>query len=267
MKKLSTILSLLVLLATVCVSCSGNKASEKEVKLESAEVHGDLSDYYSVSDGKYKLTTDGKEGGMEDLFTYQVKVKLDRTGEDFDFNAKDLESRGYLHVMCDLLDEQGAPIISADREGMRTHGVNSEDAALVSLKPRESGWAVFTFVADKETVEKVHSIRIDSDARKDLAENTSTTSTFGGSADVSSGSESSDVDCDQFIDGYDAFADSYIELMKKYKADPTDATIVSEYTDAASKASNLQRDASKCTDPKFASRLAEIAAKIAKAAY
>jgi hypothetical protein len=165
-------------------------------------------------------------------------------------------------VVCDLLDEQGVPLVTADREGMRSQGVNSEDAAFASLKPGETGWAIFSFTGDKETMEKVRLLQIGSKANMEQADNSSSSS----SSEVTESSSSSSVDCDQFIKDYSDFVDSYVKLLKKYKANPTDASILSEYTEAAQKAAEMQTDASSCTDPKYASKLMELANKIAKAA-
>jgi flagellum-specific peptidoglycan hydrolase FlgJ len=55
-------------------------------------------------------------------------------------------------------------------------------------------------------------------------------------------------------------------LMKKYKANPTDPSILIEYSDAAQNAVDMQSNASNCTDPKYASKLMELANKIAKSA-
>ncbi len=73
------------------------------------------------------------------------------------------------------------------------------------------------------------------------------------------------VDCDKFIQDYTAFVNSYIKILKKYKANPTDASILSEYTKAAQKAAKLQNNASSCNDSKYAAKLMELSNKIAKA--
>ena len=56
------------------------------------------------------------------------------------------------------------------------------------------------------------------------------------------------------------------KLMKKYKANQSDPSILNEYTEAAQKAMDMQKDASSCTDPAYASKLMELANQIAKAA-
>ena len=265
MKKVMTIFGALIIAASMLTSC-GSAKSEKEVKLKSTNVTGELSDYFTAVEGSYKLYTDGEKTGMKGIYQYQVKVQIKRTDTEFDFNAVDLESRGYFMVVCDLLDEQGVPIVMADREGMRTQGVNSEDAAFASLKPGETGWAIFSFSGDKETMEKVSLLQVSSTANMDQADNSSSSSSTEDSESSSSSSTSSSVDCDQFITDYSDFADSYVALLKKYKANPSDASILTEYTEAAQKAMEMQKDASSCTDPDYASKLMEIANKIAKAA-
>lgn len=260
MRKLITIFGVILFASTILTNCGGGK-SETDVKLKSTDVTGELSDYFTAVEGTYKLTTDGEKTGMEGIFDYQVKVQIKRTDKDYDFNAVDLENRGYFMVVCDLLDEQGVPLVTADREGMRSQGVNSEDAAFASLKPGETGWAIFSFTGDKETMGKVKLLQIGSKANMEQADNSSSSS-----SEVTVSGSSSSVDCDQFIKDYTAFVDSYIKLLKKYKANPTDASILSEYTEAAQKAAEMQTDASSCSDPKYAAKLMDLANKIAKAA-
>lgn len=73
-------------------------------------------------------------------------------------------------------------------------------------------------------------------------------------------------DCGIFIKDYEAFVNSYIKVLKKYKANPNDATILSEYTDALQKASEMQTNAAACTDLKYASKLLDLNNKLAQAA-
>ena len=75
----------------------------------------------------------------------------------------------------------------------------------------------------------------------------------------------SGVDCDQFVKDYSAFADSYIKLVKKRRANPGDASILIEYTDAAAKAMVMQKNAKACTNSEHAAEILEIANRIAKA--
>lgn len=89
--------------------------------------------------------------------------------------------------------------------------------------------------------------------------NTSTNS------EITESNSSMSVDCDKFIQDYTAFVNSYIKVLKKYKANPTDASILGEYTKMAQKASKLQANASSCNDAKYAAKLLELSNKMAKA--
>jgi hypothetical protein len=267
MKKIMTIFGAIIFASTILTSCGGGKQADIEIKSKSTDIKGDLSDYFSVVEGSYKLVqgeefTDFSNDPPKGVYHYSVKVQIKRTDEEFDFNAIDLESRGYLSLVCDLFDAEGTPVITADREGMRTQGRNSEDKAMVSLKPGESGWAIFSFVSKNEEINKTKTLEVCSNVNMESAESVNSSSSSSENTEESS---SSSVDCDQFIKDYSDFVDSYIKLLKKYKANPTDASILSEYTEAAQKAAAMQTDASSCTDPKYASELMELANKMAKA--
>jgi len=264
MKNVTIILGAILFASVILTSCGDGKQSDIDILPETTDVKGDLSDYFTVADGIYKLVqgekyTDYSNDPPKGFYHYSVKVKIERTEEEFDFDAIDLERRGYLSLVCDLFDESGTPVITADREGMRTQGRNSEDRAMVSLKPGESGWAIFSFVANKEEMSKVKKFEVSSNV--DIGQ-ASSISDFSSEIDDSESS----TDCDQFIKEYTAFVDSYIMLMKKYKANPTDPSILIEYSDAAQNAVDMQSNASNCTDPKYASKLMELANKIAKSA-
>lgn len=71
-------------------------------------------------------------------------------------------------------------------------------------------------------------------------------------------------DCDEFLKDYEAFVNSYIMLIKKYKANPSDITILEEYNEAAQKAIEMENNLSICADTKYASKLLELHNKLAK---
>ena len=75
------------------------------------------------------------------------------------------------------------------------------------------------------------------------------------------------ADCDNFIKEYEAFVNSYIKLNKKYKANPTDVSILSDYTDAAQKAVDMQTQAGDCTDLKYAKKLLELSNKLSQVVH
>ena len=260
MKKLITILGAMIIASIIFTSCGGgkNKKSEFNIKPNSTAIKGDLSDFFEVVDGTYKL-----EKAEGENAEFKIKVQFKRKEKSFDFDAKDLESRGYFQLCSNLLGDGGTPIVLGSTEGMGEGTARDGRKELTTIKPGETNWVEFTFSSNPE-MEKVKTFEVNSTVRKDQ-QMSSSSSTSPSSVDESS-STSSSVDCDKFIKTYEEFANSYIKLLKKYKANPSDATILSEYSEAAQKATEMQSNASNCTDPKYASKIMEIANRIAKAA-
>ena len=76
--------------------------------------------------------------------------------------------------------------------------------------------------------------------------------------------EASGNDCEKFCEEYESFVDDYIELAKKVKSNPTDVSIMGEYSEMAGKAAEMAKQAKDCAgDPAIAARIAKIAAKMA----
>ena len=58
------------------------------------------------------------------------------------------------------------------------------------------------------------------------------------------GESSSSSDCEQLCSDYEAFVNDYVSFMKKYKANPSDMSILSEYSEMMKKASEMQENSS-----------------------
>ena len=100
-------------------------------------------------------------------------------------------------------------------------------------------------------------------------ETTTEENTDEGTSDEASSDEStSGTDCNKWLDDYEAYMDDYVALVKKYQANPTDMTIMQEYTSMAQKAQSMSSSAPEdCAgDAAFAARLAKISAKMSAAA-
>ena len=78
--------------------------------------------------------------------------------------------------------------------------------------------------------------------------------------------EASSSDCDQFLKDYESFADSYIAIVEKMKANPTDMSVMTEYTSMMTKLTEMQSGGQDCTDPEYVTKMSEIAMKITNAA-
>lgn len=96
-------------------------------------------------------------------------------------------------------------------------------------------------------------------AEADLAE---TTPEMGAAGPVAA------EDCTDFLDDYEAYAEAYASLAAKLARNPTDASLLTEYTQMAAKAQEMQEDKPDAcqTDAVFLQRYTSITATVSKAA-
>lgn len=72
--------------------------------------------------------------------------------------------------------------------------------------------------------------------------------------------------CDEFLTGYENYVDNYIAVLKKYKANPTDATILKDYTKLAGESTEWSTKSAECAgDPKYSAKLTKIMTKLSTA--
>ncbi len=244
-----TVLGAIIFASFILTSCGGGSKSKNEcsIKPNSITIKGGLSDLFEVVDGTYKIEKDYYENKWNGI---NLKIQVKRKSKEFD-------AKSDITISCELLDENQSPV------GMKIDC--SDLAEMIALKPNETAWLKF-YINDigikEDEVEKVKSFTLSSTLEK--KEESSSSSSV--SSENENPSTASSGDCDQFIKDYEAFANSYIKILKKYKANPNDASILTEYTEAAQKAVEMQKGATDCTDAKYAAKLMEIANKIAKAA-
>jgi hypothetical protein len=86
-----------------------------------------------------------------------------------------------------------------------------------------------------------------------------------GENEEGSKSAGSGGNCDEFLDKYETFMKDYIAIIKKYKDNPTDASILSEYQKLQSEANNFPQPDDCAADEKFVKKYTRIQEKIAKA--
>ena len=81
----------------------------------------------------------------------------------------------------------------------------------------------------------------DKNSPKPTSSQSSSSNESSSSTEMAS-SESGSSSCAQIAEDYGKFVDSYIEIYQKFKKDPSDAAILSEYTDYAQKSISLSRE-------------------------
>jgi hypothetical protein len=266
MKKFISFFGIVLLALLMFSSCSEKNevqvAQEYALNPVSLTIKGGLSDFFEIVEGNYKLTPDEKYSGSGFPNHYQVKVQFIRNNVPFNFEIIPIPNIvGGFNLYCDLLAEDKSPVIMADRGGLISQGSSEGVVALSSLKEGESGWVIFHFSGKQELLNKIKMFSIDSESGEQIQiSSNSNKETDNSKMDVGN------FDCDKFIEDYSSFVNSYIKLVQKYKANPTDPNIITEYAEAADKLTEIQSDISNCTDPKHANKLLELVNKLAKEA-
>lgn len=241
-----------VLLFTSCSSKSKESLSVI-VKPKTTSIKGDLGKYFDVVDKEYQI----KKGKND--FNALITVEVKRNNLDFSFPTDNINPFGtngdekyHVGFGIELFDEASPVVIKSATEGGFGGPYSSDDVTgLIKLGKGETGfirWSV-------NESEGLKSFQITSAVEK--SQNTSS---------VSNDNVVPSNDCDKFIKDYEAFATSYIKIMKKYKNNPSDASILTEYTEIMQKAAEMQNNATNCTDAKYAAKIMNIANKMATAA-
>jgi hypothetical protein len=252
MKKVMVVFGAMIFASFIFYSCGGGK-SEYEVKPSTTAIKGDLSDFFEVVDGTYKIEIKEYKGKFDG-----IKLKVQIKKKDTDFN---ISPEPEISLICEFLDDGKSPIGS--KLEVTNYGGDLDE--LMNLKTNETTWVEFyinEIGIEESEVDKIKTFNLNSILKiPDAAVNEPEQK----SDDNSSVSDDSS-NCDQFIIDYEEFVVSYIKILKKYKAKPTDTSILNEYTDLAQKATEMQTEASNCTDPKYVTKLLELNNKLAKAA-
>jgi hypothetical protein len=252
-----TILGMFLCLTTIFVSCSKGVDSI-EINVEEVNINGDSEEYIQVVPGKYEIK---KVKGALDNDELQISLKF-KVIKSFDSNKID-ENTGIGNLSLQVLDESDTPIDLdfspagvADWDKIKSL-LKSKPGEVVTVLFKPSGFSNDEAVS--EILNKAKGIEI---TRADI--------TNPKSDDVAVEDLSIDEgtgDCEQFCSDYEEFADEYVAFMKKYKSNPSDPSILSEYSDMISKAAEMQESSTDCSaDVNVAARISKALARIAKAA-
>lgn len=260
MKKKITILGLTLMIAMILVSCGG---SDKTIlTVDKVNITGEAKDYIAVVPGAYEIKK--SEGTFGEELTLSIKFKVtvafdqSKIGEYTEFESFNLQ----------VTDGNGSPI----NLDFSPSGVSDFDKIKSLLKGKPGDEVMVLFKSNgmsdsKDAIAEImkngKGIEITSGDIVNLVTEPIIDNSASGEDNTSIGDSS---DCDQFITEYEEFVSEYIMVLKKYKANPSDTSILTEYTELAQKASEMQSQAKDCTDPKYATRLLQLSTKIAKAA-
>jgi hypothetical protein len=278
MKKITTIFALMLMASSILTSCGSGK--EKQITLPDpptdlkyegvALVDGPLSGYIEVVPGSYLFEMVKDEDEFNPGYKETMKVKF-KFIKSIDVKAGNGYNNFGPSIIGKALDNQGAPLdfelsVSTDKD-LATYLKRGSGEEWLTLYVSGQGSidSEEDAVALLEKYKKGKKIRFNSEIVEEEfdSENSST-----GTSNSESGEASSSTgDCDEFLEGYEKFMNQYIAVLKKYKNDPTDTSILSEYTSIMTEATEWSAKTKDCaTDPKFAAKFTSIQMKIANAA-
>ena len=252
MKKITSILGLTLMNAMILVSCGGS--DKTIVTVDKVSIIGDSKDYIAVVPGAYEIKKSTGTFGEELSLSIKFKVTT-----SFD-QSKIGEYTAIGSLSLQIIDGSGSPI----NLDFSPSGVADWDKikSLLKGKPGDEVTVLFKSKAMSTTEEVIAEVLKNGKGieitRADII-NLVTNPIIDNSASADGG------DCKQFYFDYEAFAEDYIDFIKKYKAHPSDPNVISEYTEMATKAAEMQDDLATCTDPHYAPKLMKLTAKITNA--
>jgi hypothetical protein len=261
MKTKITILGLTLIIAMILVSCGGS--NKTIVTVDKVSITGEAKDYMAVVPGAYEITK--TKGTFGEELTLSIKFKVTNS---FD-QSKIGEYTEFESMHLQIINDKGSPI---DLD-FSPSGVTDYDKIKSLLKGKPGDEVTVVFKSDEmnrseeaiaEVMKNAKGVEITCGdiinlVTEPIIDNSASAEDADSSTDDSS-------DCEQFITDYEEFVADYIKVLKKYKANPSDTSILTEYTELAQKASEMQSQASDCTDLKYATRLLQLSNKMAKAA-
>lgn len=231
----------IAIMAVCLAACGGKKGSEEKEEIvltpETAQIKGDLGDYFEVVDKEYPITDDW--GDM-------VSIEVKRTDVDYSFDLKGVEPygtygkgvTGNAGFGIEILDENGNVIekVAATASGLGGMYSSDDMKEALKLKAGETGtvrWS-FDFDSDKKPAkfrltsayEEVDSSDWDSDSSSS-DDDESSSSDDDDDDDTDSYSSSGSQDWDALLNSYEQYVDKYISYMKK--AAKGDMSALSEY--------------------------------------
>ena len=267
---------LLLFVGILLVSC-GNKHKKEainlpepptDIKYEAVTlIDGPLSGYVEIVPGSYLLELEKEViGNISSSYKGTIKVKL-----KFIKPMEVKQGTGYNNYGPSLngkaLDEQGAPL------DFELSCITDKDLATYLQRGTGEEWVKATIYSQGMVNKEEDATKMINDFKKgkkirfnsEIVEEK-----FKGEKPASKTSEeksvSSSDNCDEFLKGYEKFMEDYVSLLKRYKADPNNTALLTDYTSMLSEANEWASKVKACAgDSKYANKFVEIQMKIAQA--
>ncbi len=261
----------------VIMSCS-TPAKTEEIKNEgvspsSSSVSGVFAPHLKLGEGKFKIISKGTylrlTVPIEVIKRYETNQKWEQKAAEDEYDINQVMLFNY-DLTLTLLDSNNSPFTDA---GSFDHSTTSEVANALL---RGSGQLYVEFY--KSYSEK-DSLRQQSDF--EMLANNAVKFTVNSSLDfddsmpgqspssdnnlqtesnsIAQTSAASSSSCQQWLKDYDSWVTNYISFMRKYKKNPADASMLSDYSRLTSEMSKWSKGNSGCNDAASIARITQIA--------
>lgn len=246
------------------------------IKYEGVElIDGPFSGFVEVVPGEYTLNLTKNEDKFLLGYSGTMKVKF-RFLKSLDVKSGSGYNNFGPSLLGTALDDQGVPLdfnldIIADQD-LATYLKRGSGEEWLTLYISGQGSCENASEAAKqlERYKKGKKIRFNSEVIQEKFDDESSSNDQINEEEADNSddeSSSSSDDCDEFLNEYEQFMKEYIVIIKKMKSNPTDMSIMSDYSDMMSEAEEWADKTSDCEgDAKFAAKFAAIQMKIANAA-
>jgi hypothetical protein len=268
---------LLISICFIALACNTPSKTE-EIKNDgvspaSPSVSGVFATNLKLGEGKFKIISKGSSLlltiPIEVIKPYETNQKWEQKASEDEYSFNDIMLYNY-GLDLNLLDSNNAPFTVA---GSFKHSVKGEfaDALLrgsglvyvdffksYSEKDSLTQKADFEMLA-KNAVKFTVLSSLDFDDSMPGQSTSSENNLESESNPIAQASAASSSSCQQWLKDYDSWVTNYISFMRKYKKNPGDMSMLSDYTRLTSEMSKWSSGNSGCNDAASVSRLTQIA--------
>ena len=232
MKKVLSLVLCVILVSSLLVACRGGKNG----KIEIPDVFGiNYTDAIEIleAEGFEVKAIESSVGSFSDKLLYPLE-KVDK-GTVFKIDEYIIDNNGNLNKNYDVFYDEGlvsndkSLVIYYAKEDYVLENNESSNNATPSTKPATEPSTKATSLATEPSTKATSPATEPSTKATSPATEPSTKATLPAATEEQKDSTSIDPNFKAAMDSYEKFFDEYVAIMKKYKENPTDLSILSDY--------------------------------------
>lgn len=230
-------------------SCGSRKKRVPSTKIatitpEKVEITGELKEYVEIVTGSYEITTE--PWGDKDEYNAFVSIKIKGKKAMSEAALKNKIPK----ITITMLDDKGNAISNIGEFHLFSYGV---DPKLMDILKSGKGEESIKFQVntggynpekDADKTKKFTAFSKLEDKPEEIKSETSSNTPSENDDNIST------TDCTTFAKEYGEFVDAYIVIYKKYMKDPSNVSVLSDYTDMLEKMNKMtgQKERKDCSN-------------------